>query len=319
MQDIYLLTSLTNFKNSIDKTTKAKDDVLRSFISQATMEAENYTKRNLRARTYGANGLDAEIHNGNGQNTLYTKEYPIISVTELYDDTVRNFTSTTLKASTDYIIWRDEGMIQLYDDALLGSIFDTDIGNVKLIYTAGYEEFNIISGVNNYIDFEEVANSQLSASVSGGRYTASGLCSAVKTALDAAGTGSYTVVYDYLESKFRITSDMGSGRTFKIRWSTGSNRYRSIARRMGFYDDSDNPSKATHIAERSALGIPDDLETAVLMIAKRKLYQSEYGGGRFDIKQKSVSGDRGMTTTYVGGDMPEEAKRILDRYARRIL
>ena len=45
-------------------------------------------------------------------------------------------------------------MIQLYDDALLGGVFDTDIGNVKLIYTAGYDEFNIISGVNNYIDFE---------------------------------------------------------------------------------------------------------------------------------------------------------------------
>ena len=117
MQDIYLLSSLTNFKNSIDKTNKANDDVLRSFISQATLEAENYTKRRLRARTYGANGLDAEIHNGNGQNAIYTREYPIISVTELYDDTDRKFTSTTLKASTDFIIWRDEGMIQLYDDA----------------------------------------------------------------------------------------------------------------------------------------------------------------------------------------------------------
>ena len=111
---------------------------------------------------------------------------------------------------------------------------------------------------------------------------------------------------------------MSGGRTFKIKWSSGTNRYRSISRRMGFLDDSDNPSKATHIAERSSLGIPDDLETAVLIIAKRKFYESEYGGSRFDVKQKSVSGERGMTTTYVGGEMPLEAKRILDRYVRRV-
>ena len=319
MQDAYLLSSLTNFKNAIHKDNKTNDNIMRNFITRATIEIESYTKRRLRGRTYGANGLDAEMHNGDGSNVLRTREYPIISVTSIHDDTLRDFTGTTLKASTDYIIWRDEGAIQLYPDALLGSVYSNGVGNVQLIYTAGYDEFNIITGVNNYIDFEETASSQLSASVTGGRYTASGLCTAVKTALDSAGSSTYTVVYDFQESKFQITSNLSGSNAFKILWNTGTNRYRSIARRMGFYDDSNNPSKATHTAEVSALGIPDDLELACIQIAQRYFLESEYGGSRFDMKSKNVSGERGMTTTYVGGDMPDGVKAILDKYTRGII
>ena len=38
MQDIYLLSSLTNFKNSIDKTNKANDDVMQKSMVDRKME-----------------------------------------------------------------------------------------------------------------------------------------------------------------------------------------------------------------------------------------------------------------------------------------
>ena len=81
-----MLTSISNFKSRINKDSTTDDDFIERLISQASDDIEKFTDRKLRGRTYGANGLDAEIRNGNGTNKLFAWEYPIIPVTSLYDD-----------------------------------------------------------------------------------------------------------------------------------------------------------------------------------------------------------------------------------------
>ena len=170
-QSIYLLTSLQNFNSMIKNTTDDNDYIINRLITAATHEIENYTKRKLRGRTYGADGLSADYYNGEGSPRLYVNEYPIISVTSLYDDTAQTFDSTSLKASTDYILWKDEGIIELYPAALKGANFTKSVGNIKLIYTAGYEEFQIIEDTNDRIDFNE-GGSALVGNLTSGIYTA---------------------------------------------------------------------------------------------------------------------------------------------------
>ena len=93
-----LLTSLDNFKAYIQKDSVTDDDVVQDMIIASSNDIESYTYRLLRGRTYGANGLDAEYHNGDGEDKISLKQYPIISVTELYDDLSREFGSDTLKS-----------------------------------------------------------------------------------------------------------------------------------------------------------------------------------------------------------------------------
>ena len=155
MQALHLLTSLTNFKSYIKKTTSTDDFVIEKMIMSATRDIETFTGKRLRGRTYGSGGLTAEFQNGEGGSRLYPRNYPIISVTSLYDDTNLDFGSDTLKASTDYTIFPDEGIIQLNSDAVLGTVFRRGTANIKLIYTAGYDEFQVIDGVNDRLDFEE--------------------------------------------------------------------------------------------------------------------------------------------------------------------
>ena len=145
MKATHLLTSVSTFKNYIEKPNSKKDDIIFHFISTATADIENFTGRKLRGRTYGLNGLDFEQRNGDGSDKLFTKQFPIISVSSLYDDTEMDFTSPTLKNADEFLVWKDEGIIQLRHDAVNGSTFHNSNGNVKLIYTAGYDHFEIIS------------------------------------------------------------------------------------------------------------------------------------------------------------------------------
>jgi len=314
MQSIYLLTSLTNFKALIKKTDDTSDNIINRMIAAASNEIENYTKRKIRGRTYGANGIPADYYNGTGSPRLFTKQYPIISVTSLYDDTVRTFDSTTLKASTDYVIWKDDGIIELYDNAAKGSTFLKDIGNIKLIYSAGYDEFQIIEDTNDRIDFEESSGGvEVTANLTAGIYTAAELATHVASIMTAAATATITCTYNYLASKFTITSD---GAWFAIKWSTGANVYRTAALLLGYRTDAIDTGALYYTSNDSVLGIPNDLEQACLEIANRMWQQSAFGQGRFDKESEAFSGEQAGTLKFNVDSMPPHVKEILKYYTR---
>lgn len=315
--NIFLLTSRDKFKDRINMSSESYDNIVDQMIESATREIEHYTSRKLRGRTYGANGLDADYYNGNGQSRLMTNQYPIISVTSLYDDLDRDFGSDTLKTSSDYYIFKDEGIIQLNLDAVLGTVFEKGNANVKLIYTAGYDEFQIIDGTNDRIDFvEEDGGSELTADLTGGIYTASSLASHIATQLDAAGANTYTVTYNYITSKFTISTD---GAFLSFNWNSGANAYRSACLLLGYRDGADDTGATSYTSDDSILGIPSDLEQACLEIVERTWNNSKYGKSRFDKKSKRVEGEMAGTTAYNTDPLPPHVKNILDRYKRHQL
>jgi len=316
MQSIYLLTSLTNFKSLIKKTDDTSDNIINQMIAAASNEIENYTKRKLRGRTYGANGLPADYYNGDDLPRLYTKQYPIVSVTSIHDDNVRAFSSTTLKASTDYVVWKDEGIVELYSNAAKGSTFQKSIGNIKLIYTAGYDEFQIIEDTNDRIDFDEDGATETTANLTAGIYTAGELATHVAAQLNDVGTATFTCTYNYITSKFTITSD---GATLNLLWSSGTNLYRTAALLLGYRIDDDDESAVAYTSNDSILGIPSDLEQACLEITNRMYQQSAFGSGRFDKESEQMSGEAGGTLKYNSASMPPHVEKILKHYTRVIL
>lgn len=317
MRSLWNLTSLTNLKNAIDKSNTTDDAVLERLIMRSSADIDAHCNRKLRARNYGANGIDPEYQNGTGSKYLRTKQYPLISITNLYDDLNRDFGSATLKASTDYFVHNAAaGIIQLEADAALGSVFSEGNGNIRLEYIGGFDHFYVIDDQNDRLDFEETASTELTANIAGDVYTASGLCTQLETALDAAGASTHTATYDYYTSKFKIASDRtGGGGTFKLLWNSGTNAYRTIGNVLGFDLSADDADAADHTSDYSALGIPDDLEDACLWLCQDRLEKAQYGGKRFGIDSR-VSEQQAGTLKFIVGEIPPEIKRMLRPYKR---
>jgi hypothetical protein len=69
-----------------------------------------------------------------GQTTLRLKQYPVASITSLYDDPDRVYGSDTLLATTDYVL--EDGNAGLV--RLAGIVFGAGINNVKAVYPGGF-------------------------------------------------------------------------------------------------------------------------------------------------------------------------------------
>jgi len=117
---------------SIDAATW--DDPL-SYIANGVMKAfQQETGRDLvlpdagvAGRTYFWTGY----YDGDGTDTLYLKNYPIISVSDLRLDSERAYTGSNEAANI--VIYRDEGKIRLTDD-----VFPETMQSVKIEYVGGY-------------------------------------------------------------------------------------------------------------------------------------------------------------------------------------
>ena len=298
-------------------TVTTDDEFIERLLVQASSDIESYTKRKLRARAYDDTTFPSEIHSGEGSNQLFTDQFPIISVSALYDDSAHSFGSATLKTSTDYLIFKDQGIIQLYNDAVLGTVFGKSVGNIRLKYVAGYDQFNIIANVNNKLDFEETSSTEKTASITAGVYTGSGLATVIESGLEAVGDSDYSVTYDYRTSLFKITSDRaGGGNTFKLLTNTGTNVYRSIAMTIGFVTSADNDDAATQEADFNTLGIPHDLIKACNILMAYEFKRSDVGAG--SLGEKSIQSKEG-TVMYDTDDLPNDFKRILNSYKRHLI
>lgn len=121
------LTSLANVKEFLRITDTNDDTFLTNLISRVEKEVKEYCQRDFEAADY------MEYYDGDGTDTLLVDNYPINSVSELYDDPDREFGTDTLIDSSDYIIYSEEGKI-----VLDGSTFSKGNKNIKIVYNAGY-------------------------------------------------------------------------------------------------------------------------------------------------------------------------------------
>jgi len=107
----------------------------------------------------------------------------------------------------------------------------------------GYE----ISRENNYVNFNE-GGSELTATISIGKYTATTLATALKTALDSAGALTYTVVFDR-NTRYYTISATG---TFSLLLSSGSNLGLSPFVLLGFTSGVDLTGAATYTSSEAS-------------------------------------------------------------------
>ncbi len=91
------------------------------------------------AATLGVRVDEAEYFDGNGQTTLWPRRIPATSITSIYDDTARLFTTAGDEIDSDYYL------IQKYADhiELDGARFSTGLQNIRLLYRGGYAEADI--------------------------------------------------------------------------------------------------------------------------------------------------------------------------------
>lgn len=155
----------------------------------------------------------------------------------------------------------------------------------------------VIDATNNKIDFTEDGGSELTATLSSSTYilgassaTAGTLCAEIKTALEAAGAGTYTVTYSRTTKKITIAVATGASAVVFL-FGTGTNKLVSPCLDLGFAA-TDTVSGASAVAANTIESVykhsftrssdTDNLQTGLTMellmdnnlaTAKSRLYE----------------------------------------------
>lgn len=101
--------------------------------------------------------------------------------------------------------------------------------------TSNWGYFLVEIGVNDALDFDE-GGAELQATLTAGAYSATTLCTEIKTRMDALGALTYTVTYSDVTNKFTIAATGN----FTIRWNTGTNAATNCADLLGYDDSADD-------------------------------------------------------------------------------
>ncbi|MBU2249246.1 MAG: phage head-tail connector protein [Gammaproteobacteria bacterium] len=108
------------------------DDRLIGYVNRASARIETYTKRKFLVREY------TEYHDGDGSNLVLVDQYPIVSVSAVWDDIDRLFTDNALLINSgNYVAEAEEGCLRLYNEE---DAFQKGIQNIKVVYSGGYSE-----------------------------------------------------------------------------------------------------------------------------------------------------------------------------------
>ena len=127
------LTTAAKVKEFMGITHSDWDALIASLITRMSSFIEDYCGVPFSSTDYTDERYDGLEFNG---GVLRLKNYPIISVASLYDDTSRDFQSDALIATDDYVWYADEGVVRMVD----GGVFNEGEQNIKITYTAGYTE-----------------------------------------------------------------------------------------------------------------------------------------------------------------------------------
>lgn len=128
----------------IDSGNTTYDDFINSMLTNSSSIIKSYLGRDIVQATYTDHYYD-----GDGSDTLILRQYPIISVTSLYDDPDRDFGSDSLldedpNGDRDFLIVNkneidNEGIIR----RIQGGIFYKGKQNIKITYVGGYSSANV--------------------------------------------------------------------------------------------------------------------------------------------------------------------------------
>jgi uncharacterized phiE125 gp8 family phage protein len=124
------LVTLAEAKEFLKITGTSEDTLIEGFINKASIWANDFTQRLLLSRAL------TEYYDGDGDNELMLKQYPVSALTNLYDDVLRAFgAGTAINIASDVVLDSEKGIVRLWNQAVA---FNVGIANVKVVYTAGY-------------------------------------------------------------------------------------------------------------------------------------------------------------------------------------
>jgi len=124
------LATLAALKEYLELTGTAHDARLTALLTRSDEFVKKFTKRVLEVP-----GSDVtEFYDGNFTDAIFLREFPIVSVTSVHDDTARVFGADTLIAAADYVVVKDPGYIRY----LYGLRFVKGAQNVQVKYKGGY-------------------------------------------------------------------------------------------------------------------------------------------------------------------------------------
>ena len=127
----YALITLADVKDfvGIDVKGSANDAVIVDLIDRVTAGFEKYCDRKFESRTY------TERYDGDGSDHLYLKNFPITSVSGIFDDSDWAWAASTELTSTTYRIEDEIGIVRKS-----GYVFTEGTQNLQATYTGGYSE-----------------------------------------------------------------------------------------------------------------------------------------------------------------------------------
>lgn len=123
------LITLVELKEYLNQSGTADDAIFQTLLNAASAWVQRYLGRNLLRATY------TEYYNGDGSEQLVLRNFPVVSVTSIHIDNLRQFTSNSLIAATDYFLRPAAGIVEAF---YLFNRFYTGRANVKVVYVAGY-------------------------------------------------------------------------------------------------------------------------------------------------------------------------------------
>lgn len=124
-------------------------------------------------------------------------------------------------------------------------------------YKMGERGHYEIDATNNKINFKEDAGSELTATLSSAEYAdAAALAAQIKTQMESAGSGTYTITYSATTCKFTV-SVAGGASTFQFLWKTGTNGADGTDTaphdELGFLDTLDGIDAASDVSDYSTI------------------------------------------------------------------
>lgn len=126
----YSLVSLNDVKTLCGSTVPEDDNLIAQLINRYSTLVETYLGRNVLSRVY------IEDYDGGGYDELFTNQYPITSISGIYNDTDWEWTADTLIDSDYYRKSQDANSIIFTSDVTLGDYRE----NIRVVYTAGYSD-----------------------------------------------------------------------------------------------------------------------------------------------------------------------------------
>lgn len=132
VDDDIALVTLVQAKAYLTITASSEDEILSTLVNAMSQLAKDYCGRDFVSTDF------VEQYDGDGSDSLMLRNYPLISVDELYNaDAIHTFdASTEIDIDADVMVEPDSGILRLWNDE---SRFLRGRGNVKVVYTAGYE------------------------------------------------------------------------------------------------------------------------------------------------------------------------------------